>query len=224
MFLHPARHVRRPVDECPALAVKRLRGRRTTPQATTDGERTSVCSQGHLDGGRFFGGAAAPGDGLVGEARSAAAGAEESPEDALEEGGFAGPVHAHDADGTLWWIQLQGVPQLLVVLYEEAFEDHAALPSGAPGSSFAALVRYARPFSRNSSAKAVSSSPRSLRSLTKVANSSPSGPKTAVWVPFLSKSSGFSSAWISREKFRQRRCRSRSSSRSMPLATPWRTS
>src|SRR5215204_486157 len=224
MFLHPARHVRRPADERPALAVKCLRGRRTTPQATTDGERTSVCSQSHLNGGRFFGGAAAPGDGLIGEARSATAGAEESPEDTLEEGGFAAPVHAHDADGTLGRMKFQGVSKLLVVLYEEAFEDHAALPSGAPGSSFAALVRYARPFSRNSSAKAVSSSPRSLRSLTKVANSSPSGPKAAVWVPFLSTSSGLSSAWISREKLRQRRCRSRSNSRSMPLATPWRTS
>src|SRR5215212_6773119 len=141
MFLHPARYVRRPADECPALAVERLCGRRTTPQATTDGERTGVCSQGHLDGGRFFGGTAAPGDGLVGEARPAAAGAEESPEDALEEGGFAGPVHAHDADGTLGRMEFQGVSQLLVVLYEEALEDHAALPSWAPGSSFAALVR-----------------------------------------------------------------------------------
>src|SRR5215211_883031 len=141
MLLHPACHVRRPADERPALAVERLRGRRAASESPADGERTCVRGQGHLDGGRFSIGAATPGDGLVGEACSAAAGAEERPEDALEEGGFTGPIRAHDADGALRWIQLQGVPQLLVVLYEETLEDHAALPSGAPGSSLAALVR-----------------------------------------------------------------------------------
>src|SRR5918994_2254454 len=109
MFLHLARHVRRPADERLSLAVEHLRGRRAAPQAPADGEGAGVRRQGYLDGGRFFRAATAPWDGLVGEARSAAAGAEESPEDALEEGGFAGSVRAYDADGTLWWIQFHGV-------------------------------------------------------------------------------------------------------------------
>src|SRR5215212_3559414 len=220
VLLDPARHVRRPADQGSALVIQCLGARRAALQAPAHGKGAAVGHQGHLDGGQVLRRAAAPGNRLVGEARSAAAGAEEGPQDALEEGGLAGPVGAHDPDRPLGRIQLQGLPQLLVVLYIEALQDHAALS----GSSLAARVRYARPFSRNSSANFASNSPRSLRSATNAANSSPNGPKTAVEEPFLSRSSGRSSAWTSREKFRHRRCRSRSSSRSIPLATPRLTS
>ena len=141
VLLDPARHVRRSADERPALVVQRLRGRRAALQAATDGEGACVGRQGHLDRGRVLGRAAAPGDGLVGEARPAAAGAEEGPQDALEEGRLAGPVRADDPDSPFRRIQLQRVSKLLVVLNEEALQDHAALPSGLPGSSLAARVR-----------------------------------------------------------------------------------
>src|SRR5215211_276010 len=220
VLLDPARHVGRPADERIARGVESLGARRTAPQTSAHGKRATVGRQGHLDDRRVLRRAATPGDRLVGEARSAAARTKEGPQDALEQGRLASAVRPDYADGSLGRIELYGLPELLVVLDEEALQDHAALS----GSSLAARVRYARPFSRNSSANFASSSPRSLRSATNAANSSPSGPKTAVEVPFLSTSSGRSSAWTSSEKFRQRRCKSLSSSRSMPLATPCRTS
>src|SRR5918997_6787525 len=220
VLLDPARHVGRPADHGSVLGIQRLGARRSALESPPHGKRAAVGSQGHLDGGRVLGRAAAPGNKLVGEALSATAGAEKSPQDALEEGRLAGAVRADDPDRTLRRKEFHGLPELLVVLYEEALQDHAALS----GSSLAARVRYARPFSRNSSANFASSSPRSLRSATNAANSSPRGPNTAVEEPLRSISSGRSSAGTSSEKFRQRRCRSLSSSRSTPLATPCLTS
>src|SRR5215204_2655217 len=219
-LLYPARHVGRPAYYRPVCGVESLGARRTAPETPAHGKRAAVGRQGHLDGCRVLRRAAAPGDRLVGEARSAAARTEKRPQNALEQSGFASAVSPDYAYGPLGRKELDRLPELLVVLDKEALQDHAVLS----GSSLAARIRYARPFSRNSSANFAPSSPRSLRSATNAANSSPSGPKTAVDEPFCSISSGRSSAWISSEKFRQRRCRPRSSSRSTPLATPCLTS
>ena len=102
---------------------------------------------------------------------------------------FPVPFAPDDPDGTLGREQLDGLPKLLVVLYEEPLQVHEAAP-GPSGSSLAARARYPRPFSRNSSAKPFSSSPLSRRSFTNAANSSSSGPKTAEAGPSAPSASG----------------------------------
>ncbi len=136
-LLDPARHVGCPAHERPSCRVNRLGGRGPAPQAPAHGKGSSVGSERDLDSGRVLCRAAAPGDGLVGEAWSASPRAEKGPKDALEEGGLAGAVRPDDADSALGRIELQRVAQLLVVLDEETLEDHAALS----GSSLAARAR-----------------------------------------------------------------------------------
>ncbi len=136
VLLGPPRHVRRPGHDGLAGTVHGLGGRRVALQPPPDGVGAAGGRQRHLDRRRVLRRAAAPGDGLVGEARPGALGAEERPQDALEEGRFSRPVRADDPDRALRREQLHRLPELLVVIYVETLQVHET-----PGSSLAARAR-----------------------------------------------------------------------------------
>ena len=109
------------------------------------------------------------------------------------------------------------IAQLLVVLYVEPLQVHETPPAFARGPRQVSAALLQELLRENLLEVSFA-----LRSFTNAANSSCRGPNTAVAGPPFVVSA--LSAWISRLKFRQRRCRSRRRSPSTLLATPRLTS